>query len=206
MTNNGDCRWKLTLRLLYIYSMGSKMKNRSKTGDKSLRPTTNKVREALFDILREEITEASFLDLYSGTGKIGLDALKQGAAGAVFVEVSKASCKGIGELARKFHLSQQVKIYAKKVLAFIEWAELNELAFDIIFLDPPYHTDEIEAALSAIDRSTILRDNGTVIAEHFKKRELPEQLKALKKEKTYNYGDTVLTFYTKALKQEESHE
>ena len=182
------------------------MKNRSKTGDGSLRPTSNKVREALFDIIREEILDSSFLDLYSGTGNIGLEALKQGAANAVLVEADKATCREISELAQKFHLSPQVKVYAKKVLAFIEWAELNQLTFDIIFLDPPYHLDEIDAALSAIDRSTILSNNGTVIAEHFKKRELPEQLKALKKEKAYYYGDTVLTFYTKALKQEEPHE
>jgi len=182
------------------------MKNRSKTGDKSLRPTTNKVREALFDILREEIRDASFLDLYSGTGNVGLDAIKQGASRAVLVEASKVSCKEIGKLARKFHLAQQVKIYAKKVLAFIEWAELNQLAFDIIFLDPPYHTDEMDHALSAIDRSTILRDNGMVIVEHFKKRELPEQLKTLEKEKVYHYGDTVLTFYVTSVKQEGIHE
>ena len=196
----------MTLYELYIYSMGSKMKNRTKTGDKSLRPTTNKVREALFDILREDIRDASFLDLYSGTGNVGLDAVKQGASGAVLVEASKTSCKGISELARKFHLSQQVKVYAKKVLAFIEWAELNQLTFDIIFLDPPYHTDEIDDALSAIAGSTILRDNGTVIAEHFKKRELPERLKAIEKEKVYHYGDTVLTFYLKSVKQEGIHE
>ena len=173
------------------------MKNRSKTGDGSLRPTTNKVRGALFDILREDIMDASFLDLYSGTGNVGLDALKQGASEAVIVEASKASCKAIGELSRKFHLSQKIKIYTKKVLAFIEWAELNQLTFDIIFLDPPYHTDEIEHALSAIDRSTILKDNGMVIAEHFKKRELPERLRSLERERVYHYGDTFLTFYIK---------
>ncbi|GBE04211.1 MAG TPA: 16S rRNA (guanine(966)-N(2))-methyltransferase RsmD [Nitrospirae bacterium] len=186
--------------------MGSKMKNRSKTGDGSLRPTTNKVREALFDIIREEIRDALFLDLYSGTGNIGINAVKQGASGAVIVEANKTSCKEIIELAGKLNLSQKVKIHTKKVLSFIEWAELNQLAFDIIFLDPPYHTDDMDHALSAIDRSTILNDNGMVIAEHFKKRELPERLKSLEKERIYHYGDTVLTFYTKALKQEESHE
>ena len=182
------------------------MKNRSKTGDGSLRPTTNKVQEALFNIIREDIRGASFLDLYSGTGSIGINALKQGASEAVLVEVSKPSCKMIGELARKFRLSHQVKIYAKKVLSFIEWAELNQLAFDIIFLDPPYHTDELDHALSAIAGSTILRDDGMVIAEHFKKRELPERLKTLKKERVYHYGDTVLTFYLKSVKQEETDE
>ncbi len=173
------------------------MKNRSKTGDGSLRPTTGKVRGALFDILREDIRDASFLDLYSGTGNVGLDALKQGASDAMLVEANKASCKKIGELAEKLHLSQKTKVSMKKVLTFIEWAELNQLTFDIIFLDPPYHTDEIENALSAIDRSTILKENGKVIAEHFKKKELPERLKTLEREKVYHYGDTLLTFYVK---------
>lgn len=173
------------------------MRTKSKTGDRSLRPTTGKVREALFDILRKEIRDASFLDLYSGTGNVGLDALKQGASGAVLVEASKTSCKKISELARKSHLSQKIKVYTKKVLSFIEWAELNQLVFDIIFLDPPYHTDEMDHALSVIDRSAILKDNGMVIAEHFKKRELPERLKSLEKERIYHYGDTVLTFYVK---------
>ena len=181
------------------------MKNRSKTGDGSLRPTTGRVREALFDILREKISGAAFLDLYSGTGNVGLDALKEGASEVVCVEASKASCKEIGELARKLHLSGQVRIYAKKVPAFIEWAEINQLAFDIIFLDPPYHTDDMDHALSAIDRSTILRDNGTVIAEHFKKRELPDRLRTLEKERVYHYGDTLLTFYIKTVKQEGTH-
>ena len=182
------------------------MKNRSKTGDGSLRPTTNRVREALFDIIRKEISGASFLDLYSGTGSVGLDAVKEGASGAVLVEADKPTCKAIAALTRKLYLSDQVKIHAKKVLSFIEWAERNQLAFDIIFLDPPYHTDDIDQALSAIDRSTILNDNGTVIAEHFKKRELPERLKHLEKEKVYNYGDTVLTFYIKSVKQEGANE
>lgn len=173
------------------------MKQHSTTGNKSLRPTTGKVREALFDILREEIEGAAFLDLYSGTGSVGIDAVKQGASGAVLVEASKASGMRIGKLARKFHLSQNIEIFTKKVVPFIEWAELNQFTFDIIFLDPPYHTDEIDYALSAIDRSAILKNNGTVIAEHFKKRELPERLKTLKKKKVYHYGDTVLTFYLK---------
>lgn len=182
------------------------MKNRPKTGDRSLRPTTGKVREALFDILREKIDGASFLDLYSGTGNVGLDAVRQGASEAVLVEGSKPSCKKIGELARKHHLSRQVKIYAKKTIAFIEWAELNQLTFDIIFLDPPYHTDEIDDALSAIERSGILNENGSIVAEHFKKRELPERLRTLTKEKVYHYGDTVLTFYKRSLEQESTDE
>jgi 16S rRNA (guanine(966)-N(2))-methyltransferase RsmD len=175
--------------------MESKMNAGSMTGNKSLRPTTGKVREALFDILREEISGASFLDLYAGTGNVGIDALKQGASNAMLVEESRGGSKKINELAKKLRLSGKLRVITKKVLSFIEWAELNHLSFDIIFLDPPYHTDEIERALSAIDRSAILNENGRVVAEHFKKRELPERLASLEKEKEYHYGDTVLSFY-----------
>ncbi len=71
------------------------------------------------------------------------------------------------------------------------------MTFDIIFLDPPYNTDEIFYALSAIGRSSILIPNGMVIAEHFIKKQLPDNFDTLQKIKDYNYGDTILSFYIK---------
>lgn len=164
---------------------------------KTLRPTTGKVREALFDILRMEIREASFLDLYAGTGAVGIDALKEGASETVFVEESKSSARKINGLIDKLHFGERTKVITKKVLSFIEWAELNGNTFDIIFMDPPYHSDEILNALSALGTSQILNDGGVVIAEHFAKRSLPDDINDLHKVKDYNYGDTILSFYKK---------
>ena len=173
------------------------MGNKNIKKQKTLRPTTGKVREALFDILRMEIREASFLDLYAGTGAVGIDALKEGASETVFVEESKSSARKINGLIDKLHFGERAKVITKKVLSFIEWAELNGNTFDIIFMDPPYHSDEILNALSALGTSQILNDGGVVIAEHFAKRSLPDDLNDLRKVKDYNYGDTILSFYKK---------
>ncbi|MBI5675931.1 MAG: 16S rRNA (guanine(966)-N(2))-methyltransferase RsmD [Nitrospirae bacterium] len=169
---------------------------------KSLRPTTGKVREALFDILRGRIDKTRFLDLYAGTGAVGIKALKEGAAEVVFVESSKESIKRISELVQKSGFAEETKIITKKVLPFIEWADGNRLTFDIIFLDPPYHTDEVVSALSAIGKSHILDKEGVVIAEHFKKRELPGRFGKLYKLRDYRYGDSVLSLYTEVNDEE----
>jgi 16S rRNA (guanine966-N2)-methyltransferase len=169
----------------------------------TLRPTTSKAREALFNILRGRIAESRFLDLYAGTGAVGADALKEGASEAVFVEVSKGNVEKINNLIRKYSFEEKSMVITKKVLSYIETAELECEIFDIIFLDPPYHTDEIMHAMSAISNAQILDKEGAVIAEHFKKRELPDSFNNLKKIKEYNYGDTVFTFYQKSESQEQ---
>ena len=133
--------------------------------------------------------------MYAGTGVVGLEALNQGASEVVFVETGKSYSKNINKVIKKFGFSEKAGIITKKVLSFIEWAELNQLTFDIIFLDPPYHTDEIIYALSALGKSHILKQKGQVIAEHFVKRQLPERFGKLQKIKDYNYGDTVLSLY-----------
>jgi len=173
------------------------MKRDSKTAHthKDLRPTSNKVREALFDILRGSIENTRFLDLFAGTGAVGLDALKEGAAEVTFVEGNKRYSRNISDLIRKNHFEERADAVNKKVLTFIEGAELESMTFDIIFLDPPYHSEDITYALKAIDLYGILDHEGTVIAEHFSKRDLPEQFGSLKKIKDYHYGDTVLSFY-----------
>jgi len=162
---------------------------------KPLRPTTSKVREALFDILGQKIKGARFLDLYAGTGAVGFEALSRGAAETVFVETSKRYTTNIIYLVKKFGFSERASIITKKVLQFIELVKRSRQTFDIIFLDPPYHTDEIIDALSAIGKSHILRQDGIVIAEHFTKRQLSERFDGLKKVKDYKYGDSGLSLY-----------
>ncbi len=164
---------------------------------KRLRPTTGKVREALFDILRGSIKDVRFLDLYAGTGAIGMEALRQGASEVVFVEANKNYTKDIHRSLQRSGLSERASIFNKKALSFIEWAEANRSTFDIIFLDPPYHTDEVIKALDAIDKSNILREDGIVIAEHFFKRHIPERFRRLHKIRDYRYGDTFLSLYKK---------
>ncbi len=153
------------------------------------------MREALFDILRDRIENAHFLDLYAGTGAVGFNALREGAADVVFVEESRANTRRMAVLAERLRVGEKTTIVTKKVLSFIDRARINQMTFDIIFLDPPYHTDEIIHALAAIDRAAVLSRNGIVAAEHFAKRQLPGKFNTLQKVKDYHYGDTVLSLY-----------
>lgn len=173
------------------------MKYKSLAKKHIIRPTSGKVREALFDILRRKISNAVFLDLYAGTGAVGIDALQKGASKVFFVEESRRCVEVIKELVHKNHLDDNTEIMTRKAIPFIEWADLNRLTFDIIFLDPPYHTDEIINALSAIGTSDILRQEGTVVAEHFTKKQLPAASGSLLHVKDYCYGDTVLSLFEK---------
>lgn len=162
---------------------------------KTLRPTTGKVREALFDILRGRIENTRFLDLYAGTGAVGINALEEGAAEVYFVEESRGNTKNIMDLVQKKRVSERAAVINKKVLSFIDSGELNALTFDIIFLDPPYHSDEIMQALTALSSSHLIKQEGIVIAEHFVKQVLPDRFDRLHKVKDYKYGDTVLSYY-----------
>ena len=162
---------------------------------KTLRPTSGKVREALFDIMRGKIENARFLDLYAGTGAVGIEALNEGAGEVFFVEESRGNVRKIVERIKKYQDAHKTTVITKKAMSFIHWAALQELSFDIIFLDPPYHTDEIMHALAAVGPSHILAREGIVIAEHFTKNPLPDRLEGLRKVKEYHYGDTVLSFF-----------
>ena len=173
-----------------------------KTQRKNLRPTSNKVREALFNILREKTFNSVFLDLYAGTGAVGIAALKEGASKVVFVESVRSYACEIEALFEKVDFAGEASIITKKALPFIDWAEAGGLSFDIIFLDPPYHTDEIISALTVIGKSRILANDGIVIAEHFVKKLLPDSFNTLSKIKDYNYGDTVLSFYAECIKED----
>ncbi|MBI5049796.1 MAG: 16S rRNA (guanine(966)-N(2))-methyltransferase RsmD [Nitrospirae bacterium] len=162
---------------------------------KSLRPTTSKVREALFNILRNKIVGASFLDLYSGTGAVGIEALRQGSSEVVFIEASRIYTRDIRHKVSALGFEGKSKIITKKVLLFLRSEELKNTGFDIIFLDPPYHTNEVIEALTAIGKIHLLKHDGVVIAEHFAKRQLPHEAGTLRFVKDYKYGETMLSFY-----------
>jgi 16S rRNA (guanine(966)-N(2))-methyltransferase RsmD len=166
-----------------------------KTAKRSLRPTSSKVREALFNILREKVPGSGFLDLYAGTGAVGIEALRQGASSVVFVEAGRISADKIESTLKRLDNVERARIIRKKAVPFIHWAEERGMTFHIIFLDPPYHSDEITRALKAIDHSSLVTEKGIVIAEHFSKRHLPDRFDKLEKIKDYKYGDTVLSLY-----------
>ena len=167
------------------------------TGDR-LRPTSSKVREAVFDILRDRIEGASFVDLYAGTGTIGLEALSRGANKSFFIEPDDLCFRTIKKSVHDFGFLDRTYVIKGKADDFIKkWQQREKEGFDIIFVHPPYQSDEIDRILPLIGQKNILSDNGTVIIEYFFKRKMPEKPETLMFLKNYRYGDTTLTFYGK---------
>ena len=179
-----------------------KLFSQSSKKDEELRPTSSKVREALFDILRDRIEGASFVDLYAGTGTVGLEALSRGAGKAVFVEPNRLRSKAIKENAVKLGFGEKVTVVERKAQEFLKKASVEKKRFDVFFVDPPYFSEEIMKTLPMIGEKGLLNDKGTVIVEHFFKRKLLEAVGELKMIKSYRYGDTMLTIYTKKKESE----
>ncbi len=159
-----------------------------------LRPTSSKVREALFDILRESIPGAVFVDLYAGTGTVGLEALSRGATRAVFVEKDSLRVRKLHEIVRKLKFEGQAEVIRSTAYDFIQHA--TEQA-DICFVDPPYKSNEIDIILPLIGEGGFLRKQGMIIVEHFFKKKVPEKAGTTVMSRSYRYGDTMLTIYRK---------
>jgi len=167
-----------------------------KNGGDELRPTSSKVREALFDIMRNEVPGASFLDLYAGTGGVGIEALSRGAAQVVFVESNRIRADVIRQIVGRLHFAERSKVIEGKALDFVLREGMKEHRYDIVYLDPPYHSGELTEMLPLLGEGRILQEGGVVVVEHFSKTSMPEGVKWLTLRKRYKYGDTSLTVYT----------
>lgn len=175
--------------------IGSKGSFSKREGTSELRPTSSKVREAIFDILRDRIMGSSFLDLYAGTGAVGMEALSRGAAKAVFVESSRARADMIDSLLARYGLKEHAIVVRSRAEDFIRKGPVSDHLCDIVFLDPPYISNELERALHLIGEGHLLNAGGIVVAEHSSKLALPEGIGVLRKTKDYKYGDSTLTRY-----------
>jgi 16S rRNA (guanine966-N2)-methyltransferase len=162
-----------------------------------LRPTSSKVREALFDILRNKIEGASFVDLYAGTGTVGLEALSRGTGRSVFVEPDELRIRTIKNNVLRLGFLEQALVAKGRAYEFLQKASVENESFDIFFIDPPYDSEEIEKVLPLLGEEGLVNEDGVVIVEHFFKRQVPEKAGRLKIKRSYRYGDTMLTLYRK---------
>lgn len=160
--------------------------------DYSVRPTTDKVKEALFSILAEKVWGSSVLDLFSGTGNLGIEALSRGAELCVFGDNSSESLRLIKSNIAHCRAEKGARISAgdfKKTLA-----GLGE-KFDIILLDPPYGKGFLEPCFEMIRDHELLKEGGVIVAEHRKEEVLPEEFCGFQKVKERKYGVIMLSIY-----------
>ncbi len=161
----------------------------------ALRPTAAKVRSALFDVLSHQIIGASFLDLYAGTGAIGIEAISRGAHRAYFVEQDQQHLKNLENNLALCCFRDQSEVISGTASDFLKQIKQP---FDLVFVDPPYESGEIEKMLISLKQGDMISPGGRLIFEHRRKQMLPEVIGKLHLEKQYPYGDTVLSFYGKS--------
>lgn len=158
------------------------------------RPTADRVKEALFSVINFDLPGAEVLDLFGGTGQLGIEALSRGANRAVFVDESDKACSLIKENLRRSKLEQQGRVVRNDYLAYLHRCKD---CFDIIFLDPPYAEVFLENALKCITEIDILRSSGIIVCERSLDKELPWQYPGYSRSKDYKYGKTLITIYRK---------
>ena len=158
------------------------------------RPTTDRVKEALFSIINFDIPGAMVLDLFGGTGQLGIEALSRGAASAVFVDAGEPACKLIRENLKRAKMESQGRVIRSDYLDYLKRCREK---FDIIFLDPPYAEVFLENALKRITEIDILQTNGIIVTERPLGKEIPWEFEGYSRSKDYKYGKTLLTIYRK---------
>ena len=158
------------------------------------RPTSDRVKEALFSIINFDIPNAAVLDLFGGTGQLGIEALSRGAKSAVFVDAGEPACKLIRENLRRTRLEGQGKVVRSDYLQYLRTCREK---FDIIFLDPPYAEVFLENSLKKLSEIDILQSGGIIVCERPLGKELPWELPGYSRSKDYKYGNTLLTLYRK---------
>jgi len=164
-----------------------------------VRPTSDRLRETLFNVVAPRIAGARFLDLCAGTGAIGIEALSRGAAHTIFVDRSRKSCALIeANVALCRIADEQAEIYNTEAADFLRQAVSWKMTtWDIIFYDPPYKDDPIPLLeLIAVQQGQLLSEEGIVIVEHHHKLELPEVIGKLEKTRVLKQGDSSLSFFT----------
>ncbi len=161
------------------------------------RPTSDRVKESLFNIIAGYLADAYVLDLYSGTGNLGIEALSRGARLAVFVDKSEKSTEVIKENLINTKLIDRGLIIKGEVYDVLKGFSKKEEKFDIIFLDPPYNEGLAENALKTIDREDLLTAEGIISAEIGADECIPFEIGTLKLVNHRKYGNTALAFFKK---------
>ena len=158
------------------------------------RPTTDRVKEALFNIIQFDIA-GDVLDLFAGTGQLGIEALSRGAREAVFVDARRDACQVVRENLSKTCLTERAQVVQMDYLSYLG---AGRGRFDLVFLDPPYAEVFLENALKRISEIDFLTDSGIIICERPVEKALADDFPGLTHWRDYKYGKTAVTIFRKA--------
>lgn len=156
------------------------------------RPTTEKVKEAVFSAIQFEIEGRRVLDLFAGSGQMGIEALSRGAESAVFVDSNKNAISIVKQNVERTGFADKSQIVQMDSMGFLN---MNVRTYDVVFIDPPYSTGLLEKALERV--TDYVAEGGIVICEYPFKDELPETVEGLSVYRSYKYSKTAVTIYRK---------
>ena len=158
------------------------------------RPTADRVKEALFSIIQFDVPMARVLDLFGGTGQLGIEALSRGAKSAVFVDEREDACRLIRENLKRTHLEETARVVRADYMDFLRNCREK---FDVIFLDPPYAEVFLENSLKMITEIDILQSGGIIVTERPVEKEFLCEFPGYSRSKDYKYSKTILTLFRK---------
>lgn len=159
------------------------------------RPTSDKVKESIFNILGDIKENTLVLDLFAGSGNVGIEFLSRGASKCYFIDNDMNSIKSIKENLERTRLTNQAFVYKNTAERAINSLSSRGIMFDYIFLDPPYEREILIPIIEKISNNNILDDKGIIIVEHESKLYLPENVKTFIKKDSRKYGGTTISFY-----------
>lgn len=165
-------------------------------GTMRIRPTSDRLRETLFNVLGPAMADSYFVDLFAGTGAVGIEAISRGARDVVFVESNAKAARLVRDNLASLEISSGAEVIEADAVRGLQKLAARRIIADFIFLDPPYEkSDEYSEVLEFLDASHLIAPRGIVIVEHFNKMELPDRLDRLECTREIEQGDALLSFY-----------
>lgn len=159
------------------------------------RPTTDKVKEAIFSMIGPYFDGGTVLDLFAGTGGLGIEALSRGMEQAVFVDADRRAIETIRQNVRAARMEQRAEIYRNDALQALRALGKRSRHFDLIFLDPPYRMKNVPELLQCMEEHGIARSAATVVVEHDSSLAYPERIGSFVLRKQAKYGETAVSIY-----------
>ncbi|MGH7854762.1 MAG: 16S rRNA (guanine(966)-N(2))-methyltransferase RsmD [Candidatus Binatia bacterium] len=161
----------------------------------AVRPTADRVKESLFNILPRDFSGMKVLDLFAGTGNLSIEALSRGADHAVLVDSSARSAAAIKENLRRLGFAARTEVWVAPAARSLRLLARRKKSFEVIFLDPPYDQGLAPRALDIIAQGNLLGESGTIVVEHSAREILKQRYRLLQLHDERRYGDTLLSFY-----------
>ena len=160
------------------------------------RPITDMIKEALFNVWGADIVAARVLDLFAGSGSVGIEALSRGAEQAVFVDNDKNAIRTITENLQNCGFRDGFELFHNDVFRVLDTFSRKQRSFDIIYVDPPFTNDRIfDDVMKVLGKAGILRDDGVLVIRTRKQRDLAFRFEKITKYRTNNYGESTLHYY-----------